>query len=80
MPSIETQTYEAYTVIDNLEDTRILNNMRQFTSKYTGKEVFIFFQYYKSTSNNKSTMTSYNSKNLYYMDMYIQQIIDSGDY
>ena len=45
MPSIETQTYEAYTVIDNLEDTRILNNMRQFTSKYTGKEVFIFFQY-----------------------------------
>ena len=80
MPSIETQTYNTYTVIDNLEDTTILSNIRQFTSKYTGKEIFIFFQSCKSTSNNKSTMTSYNSKNLDYMDIFIKQIIDSGDY
>ena len=44
MPSIETQTNDTYTVIDNLEDTAIISNIRQFTSKYTGKEIFIFFQ------------------------------------
>lgn len=80
MPSIETQTECNYIVEDNLEDTEVSNIMRQFTSKYTGKEIFIFLKYCKSTSNDKSTMTSYNSKNVYYMDMYIQQIIDSGDY
>lgn len=79
MPSIETQTYEPYTVVDNLDDTEVLNTMRQFTSKYTGEDIYVFIKYCKSSSNDKSTMTSYNSKNVFYMDMYIQQIIDSGD-
>ena len=79
MPSIETQTYEQYTVVDNLDDTEVLNTLRQFTSKYTGEDIYVFIKYCKSISNDKSTMTSYNSENVFYMDMYIQQIIDAGD-
>ena len=80
MPSVETQTYETYMVVDNLEDTEVSSMILQFTSKYTGKEIFIFLKYCESLSNDKNTMTSYNSKNVYYMDLMIKQLIDSGDY
>jgi hypothetical protein len=80
MPSIGTQTENLYVVIDDPSDTEILSTIRQITSKYNGNNIFIFYKYYKSEGNDKNTMTSYNSKNKYYMDMFIQQIIDSGDY
>lgn len=80
MPSVETQTSGEYTIIDNLEEDRAVNTILQFTSKYTSREIFVFSMYYKKSGNNKSIMTSYNSKLVYYMDSVIKQIIDSGDY
>ena len=81
MPSVQTQTECTYTVVDNCNDTEVMNNMRMFTSAYNRKPICIFFKYSRpSTSNVKSTMTSYNSQNVYYMDMYIQQLKDAGDW
>jgi hypothetical protein len=79
MPTIATQTTELYTVIESDEIT-VMNNMRTFTSKYTGETICIFFKRVSSSSNHKNTMTSYNSQNDEFMDMYIDQLKSAGDY
>ena len=79
MPSIATQTSEIYTVIDTDEIT-VMNNIRTITSKYTGETICIFFKNIRSSSNDKNTMTSYNSKNDEFMNMYIDQLKSAGDY
>ena len=69
-----TQTTGDYTVIDN-PDECVFNNVRIV------KGTFVFFKQTKSDhTTEKATMTSYNSKVWKYMDFYIQQLIDSGDF
>ena len=79
MPSIATQTTEIYIVIESDEIT-FMNNIRTFNSKYTGETICIFFKNTRSTINDKNTMTSYNSKNDEFMDMYIDQLKSAGDF
>jgi hypothetical protein len=79
MPTISTQTTEIYTVIES-DEISIMNNLRIFTSKYTDEIIYIFFKRNRSNSNDKNTMTSYNSKNNEFMDMYIDQLKSAGDY
>jgi len=79
MPTISTQTTEIYTVIES-DEISIMNNLRIFNSKYTGDTICVFFKNTRSISNDKNTMTSYNSKNNEFMDMYIDQLKSAGDY
>ena len=80
MSNVSTQTEYDYTVVDDPNDTEIMGIIRIVKSKYTEKDIFVFYKYYKLDGNDKTTMTSYNSSNEYCMDMYIQQIKDAGDY
>ena len=79
MPTIATQTTEIYTVIET-DTITVMNTMRTFNSKYNGETICIFFKHTHSRSNDKNTLTSYNSKNDEFMDMYIDQLKSAGDY
>ena len=79
MPTISTQTTEIYKIVDSGE-IEFMSTMRTVTSKYTGKTICVFFKATCSDSNDKNTMTSYNSLSEQFMDTYIEQLKSAGDY
>ena len=79
MPSIATQTTESYEY-DDSDAIEVMRNTRSFKSKYTKNIIVLFYNNKTSTSNDKNTMTSYNSKNERLMDSMIKQLQSAGDY
>jgi hypothetical protein len=89
MPTISTQTTEIYKIVES-DEIEFMSTMRTITSKYTGETICIFYTgkticiFFKSSlcsgSNDKNTMTSYNSLNDQFMDIYIEQLKSAGDY
>ena len=68
MPTVATQTTGYYDHVDDDNNIEVLNTMRTMTSKFTDELICIFFKHTRSTSNDKNTMTVYNSLNDKFMD------------
>ena len=74
MKSIETQTEEEYTVIEDKTYYAVINKLK------IRNNICIFYGNPRVIGNTQSTMTQYNSDNEYYMNSFIQQLKDSGDF